>query len=88
MEPEQEDIGDKEDKARGGRVHGWDLDMTAAGDDRRAEGDRAEAGVAASVVRDSPIGEAVLSVPEEGEGRGDSTYFCDILQRHRSKKRK
>lgn len=68
-----EDIEGKEDKARAGRENDWGLDMTAAGDGRRAEGDRAEAGVAATAGRDNPIGVVVLEVPGDQEGHEDST---------------
>lgn len=63
-EPE-EDIEGKEDRVKVGKENDWDLDMTVAGDDRRAEGDRAEAGVAATVDRDNPI---EVAVPEEDHG--------------------
>jgi hypothetical protein len=70
MEPEPGDIEGKEDKVKEDRESGWDLDTKAAGDVRRAEGDRAEAGVAATVDRDSPI---EVAGPEEdhGEGHGE-----------------
>lgn len=80
-ELEQEDIEGKGDKAKEGKENSWDLDMKVAGDDRRAEGDRAEAGVAAIVDRDNPI---VVAVPEEdhgedhGEDRVDNTFFFKI----------
>lgn len=72
LEPE-EDIEGKQGKGRADRANDWGLDMTAAGDGRRAEGDRAEAGVAATAGRDNPIGVVVLEVPEDREGREDST---------------
>lgn len=53
--------------------------MRVAHDGHRAEEDRAEAGFAATVDRDNPIGVADLEAPEEdhgeghGEAHGDST---------------
>jgi hypothetical protein len=86
-EPAQEDIEGKEDKVKEGRENDWDLDTKVAGDDRRAEGNRAEAGVAATVDRDNPIEVAVLEEDhgEGQEGHEDNTSLITECQLSRGK---
>jgi hypothetical protein len=92
-EVEREGVEDKQDKVKVGKENGWDLDMTVAGDGRRAEGDRAEAGVAAIVDRDNPIGVALEEVFEEeeedhGEDLDDSTFLEMLNVRYSKRKSK